>query len=46
MLKKFDDANGDKGKIMAAMDELQPLITAANIGIYITLKFGFRSFSD
>lgn len=31
-LSQFTEANGDKDLITAAMDKLQPLITAANIG--------------
>lgn len=37
MLKKFNDANGDANLIRAAMDHLQPLITAANIGMKLIL---------
>lgn len=32
ILSKFTKAKGDKDLVIAAMDKLQPLITAANIG--------------
>lgn len=32
ILSKITDAKGDEEMITAAMDKLQPLITAANIG--------------
>lgn len=39
ILQKFPDAKGDKDLIAAALDNLEPLITAANIG---TFSFSIR----
>lgn len=43
ILNKFSEAKGDQERIDAAMEELQPLIRAANIGklICIILVFCF-----